>query len=534
MLHFRMDMPLYLMALYGSIMIAMVFLLRGLLRNRLPKFVFPLLWGLLLVRLIVPFSISSPISAPVPEWQVQLSQDPTVYIVENTVTTNITAQEGMVYSFSEGSDGFWLNRQLVLLIVFILGTVTTTGILLSQKFQYSRRLKNSLLVEHNQTINTMLRDIGMGHILVFTSDEIASPLVCGIWNPRIYLPAGMDFRQSQLLRHILTHETMHIRRKDNWIKAVMLLALCLHWYNPLVWIMSKYLSSDLEAACDAAILRQTGVDERQSYATSLLSMAITGNRSTLLYSAFSKTEVEHRIKNVLGYKRATAFVLTLSMLFVLGTTFVFSTGGQAPFSAHFSSYCSSTSSRWGAKAELTRYIAFDENPDRRADNTIFDVLDTDTSNDPDIIALQVQAALAKEFKVEKGAFRVVVSLCLDEDTIAQEYAIQGLTKGTDRLYLYKGEAVRIYTDEMLGSVQTQEKGVVDISVHRTRLGEIISVKVLREGDAEFDQRTKETERINGYNTVLSYSTIMEQGNSPLMEQITVTEDKTQGIFSDEQ
>lgn len=525
MLHFRMDMPLYLMALYGSMMIAVVLLLRSLLRNRLPKFIFPLLWGLVLVRLLIPFSLSSPISAPVPEWQMPPSQEPTVYIVENT-TTNVAAQEGMVYSFAENSDGFRLNRQRVLMSVFLLGAAATAGILLSQKLRYSRRLKNSLLVEHNQIINTILRDMGMGHILVFTSDEIATPLVCGVWSPRIYLPAGMDFRQPQLLWHILSHETMHINRKDNWVKAVMLFALCLHWYNPLVWILSKCLSSDLEAACDAAVLRQIGVDERQGYATSLLSMAISGNPSTLLYSAFSKTEVERRIKNVLGYKGATAFVLTLSMLFVLGTTIVFATAGQAPFSAYFSSYCASTSSQWGAKAELTRDIAFGENADRRADNTILDVLNADTSNDPDIIANQVQTALAKEFKVEKSAFQVVVSLCLDEDTVAQEYKNQGITKGTDGLYLYKGEAVRAYTDEMLGMVQTQEKGVVDISVQRNRLGEITSVTVLRKGDAEFDQRTKEIERSNRYNTVISSGTVTEQ--------VTVIEDKIGGNFLDEQ
>ncbi|MEA4962346.1 M56 family metallopeptidase [Lutispora sp.] len=521
MLHFRMDMPLYLMALYGSMMIAVVLLLRSLLRNRLPKFVFPLLWGLVLVRLLIPFSLSSPISAPVPEWQMRLSKNPAVYVVENAVTTNVTAQEDMDYSFAESTDG-----QLVLMSVFILGAAATAGILLSQKLRYSRRLKNSLLVEHNQTINTMLRDMGMGHILVFTSDEIASPLVCGIWNPHIYLPAGMDFRQSQTLRHILSHETMHIKRKDNWTKLVMLLALCLHWYNPLVWLMSKFLSSDLEVACDAAVLRQTGVDERQSYAASLLSMAITGNRSTLLYSAFSKTEVERRIKNVLGYKRATAFVLTLSILFILCTTIVFATGGQAPFSAHFSSYCSSTSSRWGVKAGLTRDIAFGENADRRADNTILDVLDADTSNDPDIIANRVQAALAEEFKVEKGAFRVVVGLCLDADMVAREYASQGITKGQDGYYLYNGEAVRAYTDEMLGMVQTQEKGVVDISVQRNRLGEITSVTVLRKGDAAFDQHSKKIERSNRYNTVISSGAVTEQ--------VTVIEDKIGGNFLDEQ
>ncbi len=510
MLHFRMDMPLYLMDLYGSVMIVITFLLRGFLRNRLPKFVFPLLWGLVLIRLLVPFSLSSPISAPVPEWQIKHSEDTAVYVVENTVTASENPSEDDIYSYSEGSVDKWLNQQLVLTVIFFLGAMATTGILLSQKFKYSRKLNNSLLVEHNQAINAILRDMGMEHILVFTNDEIASPLVCGVLSPRIYLPAGMDFRQSQLLRHILVHETMHIKRRDNWLKIVMLIALCMNWYNPLIWLMSKCLSSDLETACDAAVLKQMEPVERKSYAASLLSMALMGNRSTLIYSAFSKTEVESRIKNVLSYQKATAFVLTLSILLILSSSVVFATGGQAPFSADLSSYCGSTSSRWGVKAELVRDIAFGENAGQRVDNAIFDVLESDTSKDPDLIANQVKSALAKEFGVEKGAFRLRVDLCMSDDEIEKEYASQGLTKAQDGFYLYKGETVRAYRDEMLGSVQTREEGAIDISVIRNRLGEITSVSVLRQGDSEFEKRTKEMERNHGYDMDISYGTAYEQ------------------------
>lgn len=527
MLNFRMDMPLYFMALYGSVMIAMVLLLRWFFRNRLPKFVYPLLWSLVLIRLLVPFSLSSPLSAPVPQWQMEFFESPAVHVVENTavasetglenadhsasetVARSATVTEGTTYSFSESSGGLWLDHQLVLALVFGLGALAAAALLLSQKRKYSRKLKSSLLVEHNQIINAHLRDLGMGHILVFTNDQIASPLVCGVINPRIYLPASMDFCNAQLLRHILAHETMHIRRKDNWIKTAMLIVICLHWYNPLVWCMSKYLSSDLEAACDAAVLRQTGADERQSYAASLLTMAITGNRPLLLFSAFSKTEVEHRIRNVLCYRKATAFMLALSILVVFFSSVVFATGGQAPFSAYLSSYCASTSSRWGAKAGLARDIALGENSNKRADNAIFDVLEEDTSNDPDIIANQVKAALAQEFGVEKSAFRIVVDLCLTEEEIDKEYLKQDIVKGQDGLYRYKGDPVRVYEDEMLGAVQTQESGAVDLSVNRNRLGRILSLTVYREGDTEFDRKTKEIERNQRYNG-LSSGTMVTQ------------------------
>ncbi|QIB68560.1 hypothetical protein Ami103574_04140 [Aminipila butyrica] len=534
MLHFRMDMPLYLMALYGSIMIVFLLLFRACLQNRLPKLVFPLLWSLVLIRLLVPFSLSSPLSAPVPDWPLPLSNTSTVYvsdIAQGTAPTDTSTMESAAYSMTNNTDSSNLGWQPVLITLFGLGAITTAGILLRQKLKYSRRLKNSLLVEHNQTINRILRDRNMGHILVFTNDEIASPLLCGIFHPRIYLPAGMDFQQVQTLQHILAHELMHIKRKDNWLKAVLLVALCLHWYNPLVWFMSKCLSSDLETACDGAVLRQLHGDERKSYAASLLAMAITGNRSTLLYSAFAKTEVERRIRNVLTYKKTTSFVLAISVLFVLTGTVAFATGGQAPFSADLSSYCSSTASRWGVRAELTRDIALGQHADQRADNKIFDVLESDTSKDPDIIASQVKAALAKEFNVEKSAFQLTVNLCLMDEEILQEYANQGITKGEDGFYLYKGESVRTYTDKMLGSVQTRENGAVDLSVHRNRLGQITSVTALKEGDREFDHRTKEIKRSQ---QEVFYNTSTTQDNASLAEQITVVQAEKGSGFANEQ
>ncbi|WP_235601436.1 M56 family metallopeptidase [Tissierella carlieri] len=515
-------------------MILVVCLLRRFLKNRLSKFVFPMLWALVLLRLLVPFSLSSPISGPVPDLYLQFIGDPTVYLVEDTDVVSEVASEATVYRFTESSRTLSLDWQLALLALLCLGGMITVGILLYQKRCYLKKLKNSLLIEHNETINTILREMEMGHILVFTNDEIASPLVCGIFNPRIYLPTGMNFQQTQFLQHILIHETMHIKRKDNWLKTAMLIALCLNWYNPLVWLMSKYLSSDLESACDAAVLKQIDVDQRQNYAYSLLTMAITENRPTLLFSAFSKTEVERRIKNVLSYKKATSFTLALSIILLLSTTIVFATGGQGPFSAHLSSYCGTTASKWGVKAGLTRDIALGENPGQRADHMIFDVLEADETNDPEIIAAQVKTALAKEFGVEKGAFRLVVSLCLSEDEIALEYAKQGITKGQDGFYLYKGDSVRIYEDEMLGSIQTRDNGMVDISVRRNRLGEITSVTVWRKGDREFDRRTKEIERIRSYDMRISNETVIIRNNNSVVEESTSIDTKLGNGFFYEQ
>lgn len=539
MLHFRMNMPFFLMAFYGTIMIAIVLLLRAVLKNRLPKFVFPMLWGVVLLRLLVPFSLSSPLSLPVPEGlfgmtgfslaqfnetaqleqtmlfedSVQLQPGMAGAGSYDTVTNtdardnqkvtgaeNIeqTVVEGAAYETGTSDSGvmnsgwFFLPGTLrkALPVLYLLGLAALAGILGWQKYCYVRRLRGSLLVEHNETVNAMLREMGMGHVLVFTNDEIASPLVSGLLNPRIYLPTGMDFCNMVLLRHILAHETMHVKRRDNWLKCVMLAALLLHWYNPLVWIMAKCLASDLEAACDAAVLKKCDGDERKSYAYSLLAMAITGSRTALLYSAFSRTEVERRVKGILNYRKATVFALMGSVLLILGSTVVFATGGQAPFDVYLTRFCYSSNSAWGVRVNLARDIALGENAGKRAEDAVLAVLGTDTTGDPEILEAGIREGLAGVFGVERSAFEVTLSLVRNDEELDREYEPWGLTRGEDGFWLYRGEQIRIYEDKMLGSYQSHEKGAADVSVQRDRLGNITGVTVWRPGDQEYDRRTR--------------------------------------------
>ena len=520
MLHFGMNMPFYLMALYGSIMIVMVLILRTLLKNRLPKFVFPVLWGLVMFRFLVPFSISIPLSMPVPANPYGTNVAETVMsqvVVEDKPmaseanalqgtgimqisqdAVSVTSETTIAYGGSARPDFTLLTWEKILPFVYILGLLATAGILGWQKYGYSKKLQNGLLVEHNETINALLRDMGMGHVLVFTSDGIATPLVCGLLNPRIYLPTRMDFQNKVLLRHVITHEATHIRHRDNWIKGILLIVLCLNWYNPLVWLMAVCLVSDLEAACDAAVLKTFGEEERKSYASILLAMALTGQRTALLYSAFSKTEVEKRVKDILRYKKATAFVLLFAVLFLTGSMMAFAAVGQAPFQEDFTSFCASDSSRWGVRVTLARDIALGERAQERAEGVIFAVLKMDNTNDPQVIEDRIRALLAEEFGVERGAFHIMLQLCLNREELEEEYAVWGITPAKDGSWMYQEEQIRIYEDKMLGSYQSRVEGTVDLSVQRDGLGEIISITVWRQGDSEYDYRTAKMEQYRWY------------------------------------
>lgn len=383
----------------------------------------------------------------------------------------------------------------ILPIIYIIGFITFAGILGLQKFYYLKRLRGSFLIEHNETINTILRDMDMGHVLVLSSDEIASPMVCGLLNPRIYLPTQMDFTNTLLLQHVLTHETMHIRRKDNLLKCVMVIVLCLNWFNPLVWLMSACLASDLEAACDAAVLGQCGEDAKKDYACSLLAMAISGSRTSLLYSAFSKTEVEKRVKNILSYKKMTFLALFFTILLLAGSMTAFASIGQAPFFTELTAYCASAESRWGVEVTLSRDIALGKDAQDRAENIVFSVLRTDETENPRVIEDRIKEELAKEFGVEKGAFSIMSSLCLSNEDLQEEYKPWGLLLEDGNPYWnYQGETIRTYEDKMLGSYQSTAEGTVDVSVQRDECGKITSVAVWHEGDREYDEHTRRMEQ----------------------------------------
>ncbi|MCM1537674.1 MAG: M56 family metallopeptidase [bacterium] len=548
MINFTMNMPFSSMVFYGSIMIAVVLVLRALLKNNLPKFVFPVLWSVVLVRLLVPFSLSSPLSMNVPSFLslpvfAEISAENTAILSEDAVQTVsfrsglpelsqgtagsgdaslhevpaaeepeistahrddriLSEHEYAVFPGTSYSQSFarypgvtWRPLWHARYVFYFTGLLVTVGILLFQKHRYTAHLKDSLLIEHNETINTLLREMNMGHTLVFTNDRIASPLVCGLIAPKIYLPTRMDFNNRELLRHILSHEVMHIRRGDNRLKFVMLITLCIHWFNPLVWVMSKYMSADMETACDEAVLRlYRGEDLRKAYAFSLLSMSITGSRPTLLYSAFSKTAVERRVESILRYKKASAFLVALSVCFVLGSSVVFATGGQAPFDPYFTSFCSSDACRFGVRVTLTRGVSLGENAERRAEHLIFDIMRQDSSNDPDVLAAQIKKALSEEFHVETGAFETDLSLVLDRETLFAEYAKWGLVpvdpQNDAEMMRYQGETIRRFSDTMLGRYQAWSEGSVDITVIRDRLGYITDVTAFHEGDAEYDRRSE--------------------------------------------
>lgn len=481
-LSFQMNMPLNFMAYYGSFAILVTLLLRLILKRPLPKAVFPALWALVIVRLIVPFSISSPLSSGVPVFStlkppatLELSHGTSEYTM-TMVPTQTTPQ---------------IDWSVVVSVLFCIGVVVTVVVLMLQKRYYDKQLSDCLPLTENRAVNDTLREMGMKCIPVFTCDSITTPLVHGLLHPHIYLPAKMNFTDSKLVRHILLHELVHIRQKHNWLKTAMLAALCINWYNPLVWVMAYCMGADIESACDAAVMKLTSGNERHDYAKSLLAMSMTEKRPVLLYNSFAKTEVEQRIKGVLRYRKTAIPVLVVSALLFATCTVAVATVGQAEFSIDVSSTHATDSGRWWLRVDQRWNLPLGENARERIDRILAQILTEGNTDDTALLERQLQTALEEEFDVSATAFFLSKQLIGTDEEFDAEYAASGMTTDKIGRYVFEGEPVRMMEDQVRSFGSTNPMGTVDVVIKRDSMGGIAAIIAYRKGDAVYDRHTSE-------------------------------------------
>ena len=288
------------MSFTASFVIILVLIARQLLK-RSPKILSYALWGVVLFRLICPFSFESMFSL-LPAKTNPISQD-IVYAPIPTIDTGIPAINHTVNQLLPAAtpdasvnplqiwvfigSAVWLMGIAVLLIYSIFSLV-----------KLQKRLKNAAHEKDN----------------IYLAEHLDTPFVMGIIRPKIYLPASLTEGEK---RYILLHEQMHIRRFDHVVKIISFFTLCLHWFNPLVWIAFFISGKDMEMSCDEAVIKQLGSDVKKEYSSSLLTLA-TGKRiiggSPL---AFGEGDTKGRIKNVLNYKKYAFGVVALSLIIVV-------------------------------------------------------------------------------------------------------------------------------------------------------------------------------------------------------------------------
>jgi len=159
------------------------------------------------------------------------------------------------------------------------------------------------------------------------SDRITTPFAVRLLKPRIILPKTVNMDDKQLLNYVLTHEYYHIKRYDALWKLLFVFTLCIHWFNPMVWVMFVLANRDLELICDLKVIRHFGTDSKTAYAYSLIGLAEHRGNFAPLYNGFSKNAAEERIVSIMKIKKNTVLGIAIAALIVGGVITVFAASG---------------------------------------------------------------------------------------------------------------------------------------------------------------------------------------------------------------
>jgi len=178
-------------------------------------------------------------------------------------------------------------------------------------------LRFATLIRDNDFLNEWLSEHKLLRPLaIMQSDRIKTPIAVGIIKPRIILPKSMNMDDKQLLSYVLTHEYYHIKRCDALWKLLLVFAFCVHWFNPMVWVMFILVNRDLELTCDEMVIRHFGTEVRTAYAYSLIGMAEQQSKFTPLYNGFSKNAAKERIVSIMKIKKTSRVGVILACVLI--------------------------------------------------------------------------------------------------------------------------------------------------------------------------------------------------------------------------
>ena len=268
--------------------------------KKAPKWVNVLLWGIVAVRLIFPFSIESALSL-IPSAE---TVSPSIMMeTAPSVQTGVPALDQVInpvidHSLSPAPGASANPLQIWIPVLTVIWLWGVAALFLYSAVSY-RRLRRRVCEA------VILRDN------IYQSENVCSPFVLGIIRPKIYLPYHMDKREMD---HVIAHEQTHIRRRDHWWKPLGFLLLTVHWFNPLLWLGYILLCRDIELACDEKVIREMGSEQRADYTQALVSCSVSRRSIAACPLAFGEVGVKTRVKSVMNYKKPAFWIILASAL----------------------------------------------------------------------------------------------------------------------------------------------------------------------------------------------------------------------------
>ncbi len=287
------------MSISASWVVIVVLVLRFCLKKA-PKWVNVLLWGIVAVRMIFPFSLESAFSL-IPSAE---TIPPTIMMdPEPSVQTGISALNHVINPVIRGSFTPALGASAnplqiwipVLTVLWLSGAAALFLYSAVSFWRLCRKVREAVILRDN----------------IYQRETVCSPFVLGILRPKIYLPYHMDSREMD---YVIAHERTHIRRKDHWWKPLGFLLLTIHWFNPLIWLSYILLCRDIELACDEKVIKDMDNEQRADYTQALVACSKGRRVIAACPLAFGEVGVKARVKSVMNYKKSTFWIIFVSVV----------------------------------------------------------------------------------------------------------------------------------------------------------------------------------------------------------------------------
>ena len=298
------------MSISASWLVLAVLILRFVLKKA-PKWINVLLWGIVAIRLICPFSFESPLSL-IPSAEtipLNIGMDSTP-----TINSGISAINNAVNPIISQSNtpmaGASINPLQITIgiyeYIWIFGMIALALYTAISYWRLCRKVDTAVRYKDN----------------IFQSENVSFPFVLGIIKPRIYLPFKMN---GQYLEHVVAHEQAHICRKDHWWKPLGFLLLMIHWFNPLMWLAYVLLCRDIELACDEKVIKELGNEQRGDYTQALVACSVNRRMIAACPLTFGEVGVKERVKSVMNYKKPALWVIIIAVIVCVGVAVCFLT-----------------------------------------------------------------------------------------------------------------------------------------------------------------------------------------------------------------
>ena len=316
-------MSLLQMSFSGAVFITAVVMIRAAAINKLPKKTFLVLWELVMVRLLIPFSIPSVFSV----YTLVTHGLSSAALPEVTTDYNMPVVEG-VFAATGGMEqppADILSSVSLWFIVWCAGMIPAALFFVISYLRCLMEFRTALPVRSHYVEKWLEQHPLKRPVLVRQSDRISTPLTYGILRPVILMPKKTDWKNEKQLQYILTHEYVHIYRYDTVTKLLAACALCVHWFNPFVWVMYRLFNRDIELACDESVIRQFGEKSKSAYSLMLVNMEAAKSGLLPFCNNFSKNAVEERITAIMKMKKTSLFAICIAAMLIVGVTTTFAT-----------------------------------------------------------------------------------------------------------------------------------------------------------------------------------------------------------------